>query len=201
MAGNEKMQDNFLSRKWRDRYEQQTLGVKKKLDDLYNQDPRNYQLKVVKRKKINPQKGDVFLLSPVKGIYFYGLVVNNEICSINGNDLLVILIFKSMTTELNDKNFKIDLDNLLIRPCMVGKEYWRKGYFFNIGHISIQSKIDYGFYDVIDDKFYDEYENELNYIPQLIGMFGVSTITGIAYNVWQELIIDERLIHVNDEIC
>ena len=35
----------------------------------------------------------------------------------------------------------------------------------------------------------DEYERELNHIPKYLGGFGISTGTGIAYEITKELII------------
>ena len=47
----------------------------------------------------------------------------------------------------------------------------------------------YGFYRIGYRKFVDEYGNDLNYEPELLGTFGVSTINGIALQITQELII------------
>lgn len=38
-------------------------------------------------------------------------------------------------------------------------------------------------------QYYDEYENEMDHIHQLLGTFGISTISGIAYEANFELII------------
>ena len=35
-----------------------------------------YQVKIIKRKRIIPQKGDVFVVSPREGMYYCGVVVN-----------------------------------------------------------------------------------------------------------------------------
>ena len=47
----------------------------------------------------------------------------------------------------------------------------------------------YGFYRIGKGKFVDEYGNVLNCEPELLGCSGVVTITGIAYQITQELII------------
>ncbi len=47
----------------------------------------------------------------------------------------------------------------------------------------------YGFYRIGKKSFVDEYENILNYESELLGCFGVVTISGIARKITQELII------------
>lgn len=54
------MNDNVLSRKWKERYSKQPLEIQKRLDELKEKDPNEYQLKVIRRKRIVPQTGDVF---------------------------------------------------------------------------------------------------------------------------------------------
>jgi hypothetical protein len=86
---------------------------------------------------------------------------------------------------------KILQKDLLLKPCIVGKEYWTRGYFFNIGHEDKQISIEsYGFYGLFDGLYYNEYDDKLNYIPELVSM-GVYTISGIAYEMNQEMIIRE----------
>lgn len=188
------MHDNVLSRRWQERYSKQPPEIQKKLDELDEEDPEEYQLKVIKRKRIIPKTGDVFLVNPVQDLYFYGIVLNDNINNINGDEQSVIMIFKSKTREQTMDNFILDFDNILIGPCIVAKGYWSKGYFYNIARLDSIMKIDYGFYDVIDGKYYDEYEVELKHTPKYLGLFGVSTITGIAYKIKQELIIDNSLL-------
>lgn len=184
------MNENPLSKRWEQRYREQTYEVQKKLDELDEMLVNDYQLKIIKRKRVYPQKGDVFLLNPKGDIYFWGVVINNHINNINGEDLLLVLIFNERTSLDEEKNFVVNVDNLLIKPSIVGKGYWTRGYFYTIDNIDLQGlEIDYGFYDIIDAKYYDEYENEMDHVPKLLGVFGVSTISGIAYNVNWEMII------------
>ena len=186
--------DNPLSREWEERYAKQPPDVQKKLDEL-KEAPSMNQLEVIKRKRVVPQTGDVFLASPVKGIYFYGIVLNDHPNDIFGGDLFVIILFKTKTKEQTMNNFKLDFDNILTAPRIVGKEYWTRGYFYNIGKTDLNvDNIDYGFYDVIDRRYYDEYEEELDHIPRYLGIFGAATIIGVAYDIWVELIIDSSLL-------
>ena len=50
---------------------------------------------------------------------------------------------------------------MLLRPCIVGRGYWTRGYFFNISvKQEIPSNLDYGFFSVGKYLFLDEYENK-----------------------------------------
>lgn len=188
------LNDNVLSRRWEERYSKQPPEIQKKLDELDEEDPEEYQLKVIKRKRIIPKTGDVFLVNPIQDLYFYGIVLNDNINNCTGNGLSVIMIFKCKTREKTMDNFILDFDNILIGPCMVAKGYWSKGYFYNIACLDSIKKVDYGFCDVIDGKYYDEYEVELKHNPKYLDAFGISTLTGIAYEIKIELIIDNSLL-------
>ena len=54
------MNNNPLAMRWKERYNAQPEDIKKKLEELDKQDPREYQLKVIKRKRIIPQKATSF---------------------------------------------------------------------------------------------------------------------------------------------
>ena len=189
------MYDNLLSRKWKKRYEEQSAEVQKKLDELGEKNWKDYQLKTIKRKRAYPEIGDVFFVEPVEGKYFWGVVVNNHIYNIDGDDLLVIMIFRERVYGKEYNNLKIDTKNLLIDPCIVGKEYWTRGLFYTITNINLESiKLNYGFYNIFKGKYFDELGKELKCVPDLVGIDGVCTISGIAYKINTELIIDETLL-------
>lgn len=182
--------NNIISNRWMERYLKQSDEIKEKLDKLDNSAPSEYQLQVIKRKRIYPEIGDIFKINPINDIYFYGVVLNNHINSINGDDLLLILIFKQ-DIEINKSiGNGVSEDDLLLPPQIVGHEYWARGYFYNIDHYDELLNIeDYGFYSVGKAKFFDEYGKELLNQPRLLGTFGVTTISGIAKKINQELII------------
>lgn len=182
--------NNIISNRWSERYLKQSGEIKEKLDKLDSSAPSEYQLQVIKRKRIYPEIGDIFKINPINDIYFYGVVLNNHIYSINGDDLLLILIFKQDIDINKSISNGVSEDELLLPPQIVGKEYWLRGYFYNIDHYDELINIeDYGFYSVGKAKFFDEYGKELLNQPRLLGTFGVTTISGIAKKIYQELII------------
>ena len=182
--------NNIIANQWKQRYAEQPIDIKEKLDELDEARVEEYQLQVIKRKRIYPQIGDLFKINPRDDIVLYGVVINNHINNINGEDLLLVLIFKkeeNIKTILHDG---VQKEHLLIPPQIVGKEYWTRGYFYNIDYVdSINNVETYGFYSVGKGKFFDEYGNELAYEPQLLGTYGVATISGVARKINQELII------------
>lgn len=184
------MNNNILSNRWKERYEKLSDEIKEKLDNLNNADISDYQLQVIKRKRIYPEIGDIFTINPKDNIHFKGIVINNHIDNMNGEDLLLILIFKQNVDIYKSIRNGVKEDELLIPPQIVGKEYWTRGYFYNIDHYGEMFKVEnYGFYSIGKGQFLDEYGKELVKQPDLLGTYGVATISGVARKINRELII------------
>ena len=185
----ENFQNNILTRRWEERYNKLPKDIQKKLDEFQNMDIAEHQLQIIKRQRIYPEIGDIFEIRPNEIITLHGIVVNNHINNINGDDLLLIVIFKNGVDVRRSTDRGIHRDDLLIPPQIVGKEYWSRGYFYNVSKYSEKITVDnYGFYHVGSWKFTDEYGNEIKNEPSLIGTGGVCTIWGIGYKIKEELI-------------
>ena len=171
----------------------QPESIKKRLDELEEKFEENdidyFQLKVIKKKRVYPEIGDVFAVNPVEGVCFWGVVVNNHINIAEGDDLLVVMIFDEKINISNVGDFQPDFKNLLINPSIVGHEYWTRGFFYNIGKIDDIQFPTYGFYDGTDNMLFDEYGKRMWKRPALFGLNGVSTIIGIGFEIYCELII------------
>lgn len=192
---------NPISHRWKERYSQQSDVVKDKLDSFKKMKPKDYQLKVIKRSKNKPVDGDVFVLSPRDGVYFFGKVLNSDIQHIREEIFLhrkcMVCIFESKCNKITIDEFISDYSNLLINPIIVDVSYWTKGYFHTIGNESISDKekeLDYGFYKIGNGKIYREDGRELSQRPQLLGTYGIASITGVASLVQKELIINPNLL-------
>lgn len=186
--------NNILSSTWKSRYEKLSDKVKEKLNNLDNANIDDYQLQVIMKKKNYPLVGDIFEINTHDNIVVYGIVINNHINNNNGNDLLLVMIFKSEVSIDNIISNHLTKESLLIPPQMVGKEYWTKGYFYNVDHYDQKVCIEnYGFYYIGKDKYVDEYGKEIINKPQILGTYGVATISGIARKISQELIISETI--------
>lgn len=182
--------NNIIANRWKERCEKLSDEKKSKLEKLSKAETSEYQLQVIKRKRIYPKKGDIFEIKPKGDILLHGIVINNHINNINGDDLLLVLIFKENVDLKNCIIKGIKSDDLLIPPQIVGQEYWTRGYFYNVDSYDDTIRIDnYGFYYIGKHKFCDEYGNEMKEEPQLLGIYSVATIIGVAKKISQELII------------
>lgn len=106
--------NNIISKRWEERYAKLSKEVKEKLEIFDNLDISEYQLQVIKRKRIYPEKGDVFQIKPAKNIDLYGIVINNHINNINGEDLILIMIFKQKENIEISINLSNRMDNSLL---------------------------------------------------------------------------------------
>jgi len=203
---------NLARLKWEERYDRQPQEIKDKLDSYENYD---FQLRVIKRKKPTLSAGDVFLLSPREDIYFYGKVFKTNIQTAYKNPITQkvskdpfiegsnsVFIFKCKTNRITLDDFAPDYNNLLIDPCIVDISYWWRGFFYNVGNIPLtdfEKSLDYGFYNLPmfpgqDGCFYTEEYEILNHQPRIFGIYGITTITGVASEIEQELIINPALV-------
>lgn len=180
--------DSILTRRWNERYSQLSDELKNKIT-LYESNIK--QLKKIKRNLKYPDVGDVFNLISCDDIEINGIVINNHINNINGEDLIVIALIKYRYDYKQVIEKGLSSKNLIIAPQIVGKEYWTKGYFNIFDHWYRDINCDsYGFYSIGKGKIFDEYGMAVEKEPNLLGVFGVSTINGISIKINQELIIE-----------
>ena len=194
-------EENILRQEWEKKYNELTQEDKDKVDLLSEIDPKEFQLRVIKRKRIRPQEGDVFVLSPREDMYFYGKVLKSNIERIDNNSWMegknVIAIFNCKTRDISLDNYKPNYDDLLIRITIVDYNYWTRGYFYTIANIPLndyEKNLDYGFFDIDFGKFYKETGERLNHKPKIFGMEGITTIIGIARKIESEFIFNPKLL-------
>lgn len=120
--------------------------------------PFDYLISMKKSNK-KPQEGDVFVLQPIKDMFYYGKVIQTNLRSvdsfINGMTLIYIYMYCSINKEMPN-----DLENeeLLIPPVIVNHQPWRKGYFETIGNVGVsenEKNIDFSFWDICREKYVD----------------------------------------------
>ena len=194
-------EENILRQEWEKKYNKLTQEDKEKIDLLYEIDPKEFQLRVIKRKRIRPQEGDVFGLSPREGMYFYGKVLKSNIETVDNNPFIegsnVVAIFNCKTREISLEDYKPNYDDLLIRIAIVDYSYWTRGYFYTIANIPLdenEKNIDYGFYSIAFGKFYKPTGEEIMHKPKIFGMNGITTIIGIAIEIESEFIFNPKLL-------
>lgn len=192
----------LLAEKWDKRYNELDKKTQEELDELLFAKKKDYRLKLIKKSKLYPNIGDVFVLNPKQGLYFWGIVINNHLNNFYGDDYAVVFIFKDKVVSLS-QDFKknINMENMLINPVMVEKTLWEKGYFYNIDYIDITDlKFNYGFYDDDENKFYDEYFDELENQPKYYGNSIVKNVDNLSLNIIRELIIDRFLAQCDETL-
>lgn len=197
------MKENPIADEWKKLYSEQPDEIKVKLDTLDKMSPNEYQLRVIKKNNPTLKEGDVFVLSPRENVYFYGKILkaniinNNNDTFVHGNNL--VFLFRNKTEKPTIDDFRPDYSQLLISPSIVDISYWNKGLFFNVGNLPItkfEKQLDYGFLKIdIKSNFYCSEDGKiLEKKPELLGIFGISTITGIASKIEKQLIINPDLL-------
>lgn len=197
------------------KYFNESIEIQQKLIDMFNKNPKEIQLKVIKRSRTKAIDGDIFVLSPVEGIYFFGKVLNAEIDSkekvlnvgtgeITNNSLtnkqILVFFFRCKCKEIDIKYFTPDYNNLLIPPAIVSRYYWTSGLFKTIGNEEItdeEKTLDYGFIvnDLALGQFYcKEDGTKLNHEPQIKGTMGITTSIGIARGIHKSLIFYPEIL-------
>lgn len=203
------MNTNLIALRRKERFESLNLEIQKELDNFYDTKAATHQLKVIKKSRSIPKVGDVFLVSPREGIYFYGKVLISNIVRKVPDSFVegkhVVFIFKGNTHEKNIDKYMPDYSNLLIPPAIVGDEYWKKGYFHTIANIPLteeEKKLDFGFYSIhFKGNFFCKETGELlDKEPKLLGMHGITTISGIGLEIEEELIINPSLLEETEQL-
>lgn len=201
---NMKFGENILAKKYREKYNALSEEKKKEWDAVADMHYKELLPRVIKRKRKYPEKGDVFVVSPFDGVYFFGIVVNTNIRYSDCNDGLVVMIFKDYTNDISNIEFTPNFNNLFMEPSIVTQGYWTRGYFYTVDKAEIPSDLDYGFLErhpiIRDDKIVHEYKfvNEhgrpIDHEPYYLGCYGLTTDLGITMYIRKELIFDESIL-------
>ncbi|MGL4606424.1 MAG: Imm26 family immunity protein, partial [Eubacteriaceae bacterium] len=134
------------------RYNRQSKEVQEEFDLFVEKNMNEFLLKKIKgSRSIVPKKGDVFLVSPKEGLYFYGVTLSNrldkKLCE--DEELFTAVIFKEKASGISDRDYSLNFNNIMFPPFIVDLFYWRRGLFYNIGDsIEIPKNFEYGFFDV-----------------------------------------------------
>lgn len=175
-----------------------SIEIQERLKKFEDKSSDEYQFKVISACKTKPISGDVFVFSLKQGTYFFGRVLEADIKSKISqfyNHKNVVILFNQQTKDLSLGGFNIDYQTVLGTPMIVDDSYWKKGYFYTIGNIPIKHEekvLDYGFYKIHPkgDFFCTSSGDLLDAEPQLLGLYAVATITGVAAEINRELIMN-----------
>ena len=134
-----------------------------------------------------PQEGDVFVLQPVEGQFYFGKVIKTNLVSIdsfiNGSTLIYIYQYCS-----GEKVIPHDLENkeFLIPPAVVNNRPWSMGYFETICNVEVSEKeknADFAFWDVLREIFVDINKQPVKKKPKYWSDFGLGSYGVIGKEV------------------
>lgn len=153
----------------------------------------------IKRTRNKPKTGDVFVVQPIKGIYYYGKVINDSHKCSTGIELEwpLIYFYNYHSTKIK---LPENLTDILIAPILTNHKPWTMGYFYTIGNIPVtelEKNLDCGFKDFPITDFNQEhpfyrniYGEIIDYIPKYSTRFGLSSYMGVNYDICKVLGID-----------
>ena len=141
----------------------------------------------MKKTSKKPEEGDIFVLQPSKGIFYFGKVIETGVKSIDSfvNGMTLIYVYqywsyeKIIPQELDKKKF-------LIAPAVVNHQPWRKGYFETIGNIMVtqnEKNVEFAFWNVLKDKYVDISGKEIENKPLICGIYGLASYGAIGKEV------------------
>lgn len=149
------------------------------------------ELIAMKRTKNNPSEGDVFVIQPKEGLYYYGKVIITNLKSRDSfiNGMTLIYIYNKVSSE---KVFQKNLEeaDLLIAPIIVNNQPWQKGYFETVGKTKVSEKeknLNYGFWDMLKKKYVNYNGDELLKEPRYWTHFGLGSYGIVGKEVQKAL--------------
>lgn len=149
------------------------------------------QLITMKKSRTRPNTGDVFVIQPHPGVFYYGKVILSNVVSKDSfvNGMYLIYLYDYMTNEI-DIPHSFDECELLISPMVVNKQPWIKGYVETVGNKTITSReenMDYGFFDVIKQVYVDINGDIIEKEPSNHSMFGLGSYASLAKEVYKAI--------------
>ena len=136
--------------------------------DYYNiVEDWNYSLyKITKSNKgFIPEKGDIFLIQPIKGLYFYGKVLEIHNEGESGKDYFACcLIFNCKTTKISIEDFLENYKNVIgvnEKISLISSLFFQNGKIVVVGNTHLDNNIKYGFLEQVgwyknDSNSFDE---------------------------------------------
>ena len=149
------------------------------------------QLISMSKSRKKPCVGDVFVLQPFSGVFYFGKVIQSDLQSNDSfiRGMFLIYVYdcsstkKEIVTDFEDSNF-------LIAPMIVNKQPWLKGYFETIGNVPVTAQeqaADYGFWDVMK-KYYVDIKGEiLDTPPKFHSIYGLGSYGIVTKEVFKAL--------------
>ena len=138
-------------------------------------------MKILKKRRVKPVVGDVFVFQIIDDCFHWGQVVS--ITADVGGFENCILIYIYSTSTHNDVDIpKFKLSELLIPPVATNELPWKKGYFKFVVNKELlpNGLLDvHCFNDVVFRKYFDDKGNELDERSEPCGTYGLDSYASI----------------------
>jgi hypothetical protein len=86
--------------------------------------------------------------------------------------------------------YDLETNDLLIAPQIVNKQPWLKGYFETIGNVEVttqENSIDFGFWDILRERYVDISGNPLDVPPKVSSIYGLGSYGIVSKEVYKVL--------------
>ena len=197
-------EENILLEARKKRLAALSEDVQRRLEEYGKRREMTDELILIKRKRPKLEKGDVFVVQPKEGLYFYGRVLDAHVdVFFRGGpeyawkDSLIVCLYRNRTTRLTLDDFKPSYDDLLVRPSYVVPNAFYSGYLYKIGNVPFtkeEEELDYGFFSISFRTMQDAHGRHIDYVPKMIGISGIGNFGSLAFKMREELIIDPSLL-------
>lgn len=142
------------------------------------------ELLTLKKSRKKPKEGDIFILQPSEGLYYYGKVIKTGIESTNPflNGWNLIYISGRPVADKNEVNFDLS-QGLLVPPVVTNNKGWYDGFFETIQSNEVTDQelnLSYGFWDDIKKKYRNEHGYTLTSQPVFVSGYGLVSYGGIG---------------------
>ena len=151
----------------------------------------------MKKSSKKPEEGDVFILQPIDGIFYYGKVIKTNLISVDSfiNGMTLIFIYQSCSI---DKVIPHGLENeeFLISPIIVNNQPWQKGYFETLGNVGVsekERKADFAFWDVLKEEYVNISGQIIKEKPKYCSIYGLGSYGIVGKEVQKAIKIKKNL--------
>ena len=135
----------------------------------------------MKKSRKRPIAGDVFVIQPKEGDYYFGKVIQTNIQGKNRNFQGMNLIYMyNCYSQAKEIPANLDEHEFLFAPTVMNFQGWLQGYFETIGNQPVtvrEANVDYGFFDDFEtqDKFYNLEGERIQHKPKYCRFDGLAS--------------------------
>jgi len=140
-----------------------------------------------------PVAGDIFVVQPFEGSYYFCKVIKTKLQTKNENHKRMNLIYIYNYVS-KDKRVPENLDRypFLLPPTVVNNQGWLKGFYETVQNKNVsdyEEKIEFGFFDNYDNRnsFYDINGEKIHYEPKYSSFDGLASYGAIGRGIHKVL--------------